>query len=170
MVGPSSEQVWHFCGIMLFALLFAVNRWTSSRGIFIAALWNLTGVILHEFAHLVAGILLGAKPRGFSVLPTRTADDWSLGNVRFSSINSFNAVPVALAPLGLAVIAYVIYRSWPLWFTPSLSTILALYAVVFVLLYNSLPSRQDLWLACNWKSILLYGTAAGLACWFVFSK
>lgn len=160
------EQAWHFFGILLFVLLFAVHRWTRSKGVFVAALWNLTGVILHESAHLVAGILLGAKPSSFSLIPSRTAAGWSLGSVRFTKINPFNAVPVALAPLVLTVVAWGVYQSWPLWFTPSLRSTLALYAALFVLLYNALPSRQDLRVACNWKSILLYGAASGLACWF----
>jgi hypothetical protein len=161
----SSEQFWHFLGISLFLLLAAIHRWTRSKGIFIAAIWNLSGVILHELAHLSVGILLKAEPVGFSLIPHKTPTGWRLGTVSFRRINAFNAVPVALAPLCLAGTAFIIYRSWSLWFTPTLSSTIGLYVTMFILLYNALPSLQDLKIACNWKSMLLYGTTAATVFW-----
>ena len=76
-------------------------------------------------------------------------------------------MPVALAPLGLTLIAWWLARHWHLWLRPSLVSTLALYAVMFLLLYNALPSRRDLRVACNGKSVILYALllAAGFWCW-----
>src|SRR6266540_330209 len=153
---------WHICGISLVILLAAIHRQSRSSGIFILALWNLAGVILHELAHLLVGIILGAEPKGMTFIPHREGNRWRLGSVSFSRITALNAVPVALAPLGLAGIAYLVATNWLAWFGASLTTTLTLYATCFILLYNALPSRQDLRVACNWKSTLLYSPVAVL--------
>ncbi len=158
------HPLWHICGIGLVIFLAAIHRRSRSSGIFVLALWNLAGVILHEMAHLLVGTVLGAEPKGMTLVPRREGSGWRLGSVSFSRITAFNAVPVALAPLGLAGVACLIARYWSAWFRASLATTLALYAACFVLLYNALPSRQDLRVACNWKSLLLYAAlAAGIA-------
>ena len=61
------------------------------------------------------------------------------------------SLPSASPPL-----AWLVASNWFSWYRPSLTATLALYAALFVLLYNSLPSRQDLRVAFNWKSILIY--------------
>jgi hypothetical protein len=147
---------WHLCGIGLLLLLWGVNRRAQTSGIFLLALWNLMGVMLHELAHLLVGILLRARPTRLSLMPRRVGNYWHLGSVSFSHITAFNAVPIAFAPLILAGIAYVAVLNWFFWFNPAFSTTLALYGTLFVLVYNALPSRQDLRVACNWRSLLFY--------------
>jgi hypothetical protein len=104
----------------------------------------------------MVGILLRARPTGLSLIPRRVGSYWQLGSVSFSHITAFNAVPIAFAPLILAGIAYLVALNWFFWFNPAFTTTLALYGVLFVLVYNALPSRQDLRVACNWRSLLLY--------------
>jgi hypothetical protein len=158
--------LWHACGGFLFGLLVVIQRRANSSGILAVAIWNLTGVILHELAHLLAGLLFRASPAGFSVIPRREGNFWRLGSVSFSRITALNAVPVALAPLGLAGLAYWVARNWFTWCKPSLPATLALYATVYLLLYNALPSRRDLRVACNWRSIVLYSLLAAVAWYF----
>lgn len=129
-------------------------------------LWNLTGVILHETAHLLVGLLLRAEPTGFSVIPRREGNRWRLGSVSFRRVNSLNAVPVALAPLGLVAVAYWFSLNWFRWYAPTFPLTLALYAVVFILTYNALPSSQDLRVACRWTSVLLYTSVAAAFAWY----
>lgn len=162
------HTLWHIGGITLFAALAAIQRRTRSSGILAMAIWNLTGVVLHEAAHLAAGILFRAGPTGFSLVPRRHGKYWQLGSVSFVRITPFNAVPVALAPLGLTFLAYWLARNWFRWLIPSYGTTFALYAALYVLLYNALPSRRDLRIACNWKSILLYSLLTVVA-WYVMS-
>jgi hypothetical protein len=159
------HPLWHLCGLALVVLLLAVQRRAKSSGILVLALWNLTGVILHELAHLLVGMLFRAGPTGFSLVPRRKANAWRLGSVTFARITAINAVPVALAPLGLAGVAVWVAWRWPSWYPPSLTTTIALYAALYFLLYNALPSRQDLRVACNWRSLLFY-PLLGAALWY----
>ncbi len=152
--------LWHFCGIVLFLVLAVIHRRARSSGVIVLVLWNLTGVILHEAAHLLVGLLLRAQPAAISLLPKRDGNGWRLGSVQFGRITAINAMPVALAPLGLIGLAYWLARHWFSWYAPSLPAMLGLYGCMFVLLYNALPSRQDLRVACTWRSILLYVSLA----------
>jgi hypothetical protein len=147
---------WHICGLSLFIFLIVCNSRSRSAGILVIALWNLPGVILHEFAHLLVGFIFCAGPRNISFIPRRAGNGWRLGCAGFSRINAFNAVPVALAPLGLTLIAWLLARNWFHWFRPSLCSTLTFYLTLFILLYSSLPSRRDIMVACNLKSVILY--------------
>ena len=157
---------WNICGIAMFILLIACTRRARSSGMLVITLWNLPGVLLHESAHLLIGIIFFAGPKNISLIPRRTGKSWRLGSAGFSRINAVNAVPVALAPLGLALIAWLVARNWFHWFRPSLGSTLALYVLLFILLYNSLPSRQDLRVACNWKSVMLYSLLFAAVFWW----
>jgi hypothetical protein len=164
---PHIPVWWHGCGIVLVAGLFLLQRRARAAGILAVCLIRLPGVVLHELAHLLAGLLLGAEPGGFSLVPRRRGGGgWTLGSVTFRRVNAFNAVPIAFAPLGLVPLAWYLHRSWFSWFPVTLPRTLLLYAALFLLVQNALPSRQDLAVAGNWKSVLLYGSIAGIA-WYV---
>ncbi len=156
------HPLWHLCGLSLFLVLCVSNQQAKRSGIILLAIWNLAGVMLHELAHLLVGILCRAQPTNISLIPRRSGTRWQLGAVRFTRINAVNAVPIAFAPLGLTVVAYLVANSWFTWLHSTLTTTLALYAVLFILLYNALPSPQDLRVATNWGSLLLYGSALAL--------
>lgn len=158
---------WHLCGLALVAVLLFLGRASKRGGIAAIFVWNLVGVALHELAHLLVGILLCAKPSGFSLIPHRQGDSVQLGSVSFRGLNAFNSLPVGLAPLGLIAIALSVFRNWMVWFTPTLFSTVYVYFASFVLIYNAVPSRQDLKIAFGWKSILLYGGAAIAAYKFI---
>lgn len=148
---------------MLVMLMFLLNRTARASGILLVFITRLPGVVLHELAHLLAGILLRAEPGSFNLIPERRCDGrWTLGSVAFRRVNAFNAVPIAFAPLGLLPLAYCVYRYWFTWLPVTLANVLLLYAALFLLVCNALPSRQDVRVACNWKSVLLYGSVSGL--------
>ena len=152
---------WHACGIVLVLALFLLGRSAGSANILLVCLARLPGVVLHELAHLLTGILLRAEPAGFSLIPQRRGNGrWTLGSVTFRRVTAFNAVPIAFAPLGLVPLAYYVYLSWFDWLPVTLSNTLLLYAAVFLPVCNALPSRQDARVACNWKSVLLYGSVS----------
>ncbi len=160
------HTLWHICGILLLVLLVFTQRLASRSGIIFISLWHLSGVILHELAHLIVGLLFRARPTGFSLWPERIGNSWRLGSVSFARLTAVNSLPVALAPLGLIGVAYLLMQNWFKIFSPSLSTTLALYAALYILLYNALPSRQDLRIASNWRSVLLY-LLLGLIAWYL---
>ncbi len=160
------HPLWHVCGAALFIFLAVIHRRTRSSGVFVVVLWNLTGVVLHELAHLLVGVVFRARPAGMSLVPHRDGNGWCLGSVSFRRITAVNAVPVALAPLGLAALACWFARHWFSWFKPSFPDTLALYGSVFILLYNALPSCRDLRVAFNWRSILLYSPLLAALAWY----
>jgi hypothetical protein len=151
---------WHLCGLCFVAILVVLDARSKRRGVLIIFCWNLIGVFFHELAHLLTGIVLFAKPTCFSLIPHRTEGGWQLGSVTFKRLNAFNSCPVGLAPLGLIAVAYFLFTNWTLWFTPTLYSTLGAYVVLFILVYNSTPSRQDLKIAFTPSSIFVYGTAA----------
>ncbi len=158
---------WHACGMLLVIAMFLLNRSARSAHILVVCLTRLPGVFLHELAHLLTGLLLRAEPAGFSLIPQRRGDNsWTLGSVVFRRVTALNAVPIAFAPLGLLPLAYYLYRCWFDWLPMTLPNTLLLYTVVFLLVCNSLPSGQDVRVACNWKSLLLYGSVCGAA-WYI---
>jgi len=159
---------WHACGIVLVLAMFLVNRSARSSNILVVCITRLPGVFLHELAHLLAGVLLRAQPAGFSLIPQRRGGGWTLGSVVFRRVTAFNAVPIAFAPFGLVPLAYYLYRHWFGWLPVTLANTLYLYTAVFLLVSNALPSRQDVRVAGNWKSVLLYGSVGGAAgyVWF----
>lgn len=154
----NSPPFFHFCGILLVFTLITLNHRSRGCGIFVLSVWNFIGVLLHEICHLVVGMALFAGPSGFSLIPKSDGNGkWVMGSVRFRKLNALNSLPIGLAPLLLVAIAFNVYHHWDEWFAPSLGSILCLYLVLFLLLYESLPSGQDMKVAFNWKSIFLYG-------------
>ncbi len=153
------EPIWHFAGTMLVFVLFVIRRWVASKHIVLISIFSLLGVVLHEMSHFVVGVICRARPCGFNLIPERSPDGgWTMGSVEFGRVTAFNAVPIAFAPLLLLVFAYETFFHWPLLFpSPTLLNTLVLYASMFVLTYESIPSRQDIRVATNWRSVLLYG-------------
>jgi hypothetical protein len=157
---------WHACGILLVIALFLGQRWARFAPIFVVCIIRLPGVVLHELAHFMVGMVLGADPVSFSLIPQRRGDGrWALGSVVFRRITPFNAVPIACAPLGLVPLAFFVHGSWFNWLPVTLANTLWLYVVLFLLAGNALPSRQDLRVAANWQSLLLYGSIGGVLCY-----
>ncbi len=159
----------HFLGIVATAVLATLNeRLRHSTSAFLFVFWHLTGVFLHELCHLLAGVLLMARPVGFSVFPRReeTPDGrclWQLGSVTFQKLNAVNSLPVALAPLGLVWLAFWIFSRWDSWFSVGIFPTIGMYVLVFVLLYNAMPSRQDLRVAAHPVGLALYAVIAIIA-------
>ncbi|WP_426115791.1 hypothetical protein [Massilia sp. PWRC2] len=67
------------------------------------------GTVCHELAHVLVGLLVGARPRGVSLLPKKVSGAggrlyWQLGSVTLSHLRWYNAAPAALAPLLLLLV------------------------------------------------------------------
>ncbi|HEY8025807.1 MAG TPA: M50 family metallopeptidase [Burkholderiaceae bacterium] len=71
-------------------------------------LFRLAGTICHELAHFVVGLLTGARPASFSIIPHRSGRYWTLGVVRMNNVRWFNAAPAALAPLLILAIPLIV--------------------------------------------------------------
>ena len=87
-------------------LCWLFRRLISNRYLYFFFVLGATAA--HELSHFIVGLLINAKPIGFSLIPRRTGDkEWALGSVNFRNIRWFNGLPVGLAPLLLLVPFYV---------------------------------------------------------------
>lgn len=113
----------------------------------------LPGTVLHEALHYAFALLMGAAPRGFSFWPTRQVNaqgqtiSWCLGQVSVSHLNWWNAVPTALAPALLLVLA-LIYGIPQALAAPSLIEASYWVTGVAYCLWSGWPSPQD------WRLVL----------------
>lgn len=143
------------------ALLF---RWLASRHpVFLA--FYLTGTIVHELAHLLAGLVTNARPVRYTIIPKRTANNgWMLGSVSFANLRWYNAVFVGMAPLvtiGVPLMVALFRLQNPAaygWWD-------VLLAVLIAPMFTScLPSAVDLRLSLrSWP----YGAVGILAWWWL---
>ena len=94
-----------FLLILLVIVLTSFKR-AAYKSMWLAVLINLPGTVLHECAHFVVGILLNAKPVSFSLFPKKVDDHYVTGQVGFSNLKFYNALPVSMAPLLLLFAAF----------------------------------------------------------------
>lgn len=152
------QQLWRLSGLLVMLLLvFAGRAIRRTNSLMLVTLWNLSGVILHETCHLVAGAALGGRPTSFSLRPRRDASGrrWILGSVTLRNTTIWNACPTALAPLLLLGIALFAESFWQ---TEDFGTMLVKYGLVYLLAYNSLPSRADI------RASFFHGSIAVWSC------
>ena len=71
-------------------------------------LFTVAGTICHELAHFLVGLLLGARPASFTVIPRRKGRHWELGSVTLTRIRWYNAAPVALAPFLILLLPFAV--------------------------------------------------------------
>lgn len=143
--------------ILLVVFLMRLKNATY-RSLWISALVNIPGTLLHELMHFFVGAFLNARPCNFTVLPRRNIDgDYVMGSVGFQNITFYNAVPAALAPLLLLPIGFYLNR----YFLPNMDPTLFNY-ILYVLLQtiiveNAIPSRTDFNVAGKYFSgVMLY--------------
>jgi hypothetical protein len=154
---PSPLDVAFVVGAIV--LIHVARRW-----IWLYALLVLPGTFLHELAHWLVGVLLGARPTRLRLVPVRCGPRrWSLAAVGFRRVNWINALPIALAPLLLAPLAWFGYRfalgqpdnHWAHWVGLYVATVAA---------WSCLPSRADLRLALSRPGgVLFYALLLALA-------
>ncbi len=89
---------------IVFALLLMhfAKRW-----VLLYALLAWPGTVLHELSHWLVAMLTGGRPTSLSLVPSRTERGWRLGAVGIGSVRWFNALPIGIAPLLLAPLAWI---------------------------------------------------------------
>jgi len=103
---PRPAEAWLWIGAWLLA--FEVFK----RAFWRFALISMAGTVLHEAAHFLVGLCVGAGPRSFEIWPKRSAKGWTLGSVDFVRLNWINAAPAALAPLLLLPVGLFSLDAW----------------------------------------------------------
>lgn len=112
------------------------------------SLINLPATIAHEAAHLVMALITLAKPVSFSIIPRRDGNTWVFGSVQCARLTQFNAFPVAMAPLLLLLIPYILsenLKGMPL-SAPEVATI---YLATALVCLAAIPSGQDFKVAAS---------------------
>lgn len=170
----STQQWHHFAGVLLVIFLAVLQGRVGKVGPFWQICWALPGTLLHELSHLVVAAVTGGRPVGFSIVPRREGghggvERWLLGSVTISRPGPVSALPSALAPLMLNLVAYFLYLQWGKWFPADLPHTLFMYAGIYLFSYSSIPSGQDMKVAVSSPfGVLLYGTL-GAAGWYMWS-
>lgn len=159
----------HFAGVLLVILLAVLQGRVGRAGAFWQICWALPGTVLHELSHLVVATLTGGRPVGFSIIPRREGRGrWVLGSVTIGNPSAVAALPSALAPLLLNLLAYYLYLNWQTWFPADLPHTLLMYVALYIFCYSSVPSGQDFKVAVSRPAgLLLYGSI-GAAVWYLW--
>lgn len=86
--------------LILLVIILTRFKYTTYRSMWMSALINIPGTLLHETMHYLVGLVLNARPCNFTVFPTRGEDgNYVMGSVGFRNVTFYNAVPAAMAPL-----------------------------------------------------------------------
>lgn len=129
------------------------------------ALLSFPGTFAHELCHFVVGWCLAAKPTAIQLWPERHGNTWTLGSVTFARLRPWNAAPVALAPLLLLPLTWLILTG-PLtsaWRALNPWAILGWSYLAGLGMYACWPSPTDLRWA-GW-SLLWWGILAWIGLW-----
>jgi len=146
----------------IIALIALANYLARYKWPFI--LFVLPGTTAHELAHWIVALLFDGRPKPPSLWPRTAGPRWTLGEVVIRNPRWYNLVQIALAPLLLLPLAASIYRHWlQLHSFAHWQHWLGLYLVA-MLLYSSLPSREDfgLLLRLRWPLLIIALIASGL--------
>lgn len=87
----------------LIVLVIFLMRLTHAtyRSLWLSALVNIPGTVLHELMHFLIGGFMNARPCNFTIIPRRdpATGAYVMGSVGFRNVTFYNAIPAALAPL-----------------------------------------------------------------------
>ena len=126
----------------------------------------LPGTFAHELAHFIIGLILRARPCGFSLWPRRNGKAWRLGAVTFRHVGILNGAFIALAPLLLLPLGWLslMYLSVPAWANGHWVSWLGAGYLTATLFYACTPSFTDL--KNGGRSLAVYLLMLAL-CWMM---
>ena len=145
----------------LIVLVIFLMRLTHAtyQSLWLSALVNIPGTVLHELMHFLIGGFMNARPCNFTIIPRRdpATGAYVMGSVGFRNVTFYNAIPAALAPLLLLPLGFYINR-YVLPLIPMNLTNYVLYVLLqTIIVENAMPSQADLRIAgMFWHGILLY--------------
>ena len=149
------------------SLALAFLLWMVTRAHPVFFLFSAVGTLCHELAHFAVGLLLGAEPVGFTIVPRRKGRTWELGSVTFSNLRWYNAAPAALAPFLVLLVPLAVgwWRTRGPWrFGPA---DLALTLVLAPQFLSFWPSPVDWKLSArSWPYLLIIAAGGAGVVWF----
>ncbi|MYN47463.1 hypothetical protein GTP23_20675 [Pseudoduganella sp. FT93W] len=141
----------------------ALLRWLR-HSMYLLALLSFCATVLHEACHWLVGLLLHARPVALALWPRRQGQRWIMGAVSFRNLHLGNAAFVALAPLALFPLGWLLARHWllPAYAAGHYASWSVAGYVVACCLYGGLPSAVDV--RAGALSAALYALA-GVGLW-----
>ena len=145
--------------LILLVIVLMRMKYTTYRSMWMSALVNIPGTLLHEFMHYFVGMLLNAHPCNFTVFPRRGEDGtYVMGSVGFRNVTFYNAVPASMAPLLLLPIGFFINRYFLPQMIPTFVNYVLYVLLQTIIIENAMPSRADFRVAGMYISgVLMYG-------------
>lgn len=128
--------------ILLVIILIHLKNATY-KSMFLCALINLPGTILHEMMHFFVGLILNARPCNFTILPRKSDKGYVMGSVGFTNITFYNAIPSSMAPLLLLPIGFYLNRYLLPNMTPTFTNYVLYVLLQTIIIENALPSSAD---------------------------
>lgn len=149
--------------LILLVVFLTRLKYATYSSMWVSALVNVPGTLLHETMHFLVGGFLNARPCNFTVLPRQNIDgDYVMGSVGFRNITFYNAVPAALAPLLLLPIGFYINRYFLPLMQPTFFNYVLYVLLQTIIVENAIPSRTDFCVAGKFFSgIVLYAVLFG---------
>jgi len=140
-----------FLGILLVIFLNNLkHKIISSKNYFFVFIMGFLTTLPHELAHFIVALILGAKPKGITLIPrkieTPAGTYWTFGSVK-AYTNNFSGFFVGIAPIinlfiGVFVAEYFFsYKEF------TLENIIFFFFIEWILIENGIPSSTDLKIA-----------------------
>jgi len=144
--------------LILLVVFLTRLKYATYNSLWVSAMVNIPGTLLHELMHLIVGVFFNARPCNFTILPRRNLDgDYVMGSVGFQNITFYNAVPAALAPLLLLPIGFYLNRYFLPMMQPTLLNYVLYVLLQTIIVENAIPSRTDFNVAGRYFSgVVLY--------------
>lgn len=148
--------------LILLVIVLLRFKYTTYSSMWLSALVNIPGTILHELMHFLVGLALNAHPCNFTIFPRRGEDgNYVMGSVGFRNITFYNAVPASMAPLLLLPIGFYLNRYFLPRMQPTFFNYVLYVLLQTIIIENAMPSGADFRVARMYLSgVLLYGFVA----------
>ena len=147
--------------LLVIVLLHLKNA--TYKSMFMCALINMPGTILHELMHFLIGLILNAKPHNFTIFPRRGESGYVMGSVGFTNITFYNAVPASLAPLLLLPIGFYLNRYFLPTMNPTFTNYVLYVLLQTIIIENAMPSSSDFKVARMYFLGIVMYVAIGVA-------
>ncbi len=148
--------------LILLVIVLVHLKNATYRSLFMSALINIPGTLLHELMHFIVGLVLNAKPRNFTIIPRRgEGGDYVMGSVGFTNVTFYNAVPASMAPLLLLPIGFYVNRYVLPMMTPTFTNYVLYVLLQTIIIENAMPSAADFKVArMYFLGIVMYAVLA----------
>ncbi len=148
--------------MILFVIILLKFKYATYSSLWLSALINVPGTILHETMHFLVGLFTNARPTSYDLIPKKDGfGNYIMGSVGFRNITSYNAIPSALAPLFLLPIGYWLNIYYFENFNVNIFNYIIYIFIQTIIIENAVPSSTDFKVAFSYPlGILIYGFAA----------